>query len=149
MEKVKLFRSKKLSAVLTLRIGMLLIALNLIATVMMAFVAGSGMNDKQDAFLNQTVMNAQKQVEQFVEKYISVTEFLADGVSIQSVMQSGKESSSLAESSEFPVLIKTLQRSMEDFPGYTGDRIWESYGGLPIYPEGGTPGCAAEQPRVL
>ena len=55
MEKVKLFRSKKLSAVLTLRIGMLLIALNLIATVMMAFVAGSGMNDKQDAFLNQTI----------------------------------------------------------------------------------------------
>lgn len=120
MEKVKLFRSKKLSAVLTLRIGMLLIALNLIATVMMAFVAGSGMNDKQDAFLNQTIMNAQKQVEQFVEKYISVTEFLAGGVSIQSVMQSGKESSSLAESSEFPALIKTLQRSMEDFPDILG-----------------------------
>ena len=146
MEKVKLFRSKKLSAVLTLRIGMLLIALNLIATVMMAFVAGSGMNDKQDAFLNQTIMNAQKQVEQFVEKYISVTEFLAGGVSIQSVMQSGKESSSLAESSEFPALIKTLHGGLS---GYTGDRIWESYGGLPIYPEGGTPGCAAEQPRVL
>ena len=64
---MKRLRSKKLSAVLTVRIGVLLIALNLIATVMMAFVTGSGMNGKQDDFLNQTAMNAQKQVEQFIE----------------------------------------------------------------------------------
>ena len=117
---MKRLRSKKLSAVLTVRIGVLLIALNLIATVMMAFVTGSGMNGKQDDFLNQTAMNAQKQVEQFIEKYISVTEFLADGTSMRGAMEAGNGLSPLSDSPDFPDLIKTLQRAMEDFPDMLG-----------------------------
>ena len=102
---MKLLRSKKLSAVLTVWIGALLVSLNLIATIMMTFVTGAGMNDKQDDFLNQTALNAKKQVEQFIDKYISLTELLADDALLKNVIASANSLTPASDSPEMPDLI--------------------------------------------
>ncbi|MFR8069322.1 MAG: methyl-accepting chemotaxis protein [Clostridium sp.] len=117
---MKLLRSKKLSAVLTVWIGALLVSLNLIATIMMTFVTGAGMNDKQDDFLNQTALNAKKQVEQFIDKYISLTELLADDALLKNVIASANSLTPASDSPEMPDLIVTLQGAVEDFPDIMG-----------------------------
>lgn len=117
---MKLSKPKKLSAVLMLWIGALLLSLNLIATVVMAFVTGAGMNNKQDDFLRQTAINAQKQVEQFVDKYISVTEILADGTSLQAIVKTGSRNVPISNAPELTDLTAVLQAAMEDCPDILG-----------------------------
>ena len=107
---MKLSKPKKLSAVLMLWIGALLLSLNLIATVVMAFVTGAGMNNKQDDFLRQTAINAQKQVEQFVDKYISVTEILADGTSLQAIVKTENRNVPISNAPELTDLTAVLRR---------------------------------------
>ena len=80
---MKASKPKKLSIVLMLWIGVLLLSMNLIATVVMSFVTGLGMNKKQDDLLHQMTLNAQKQVEQFIDKYISVTEVLSNDTAVR------------------------------------------------------------------
>ena len=112
-------RTKKISTTLVLILGAVLIALNLLAIVCMSIVVGRGMNRKQNEMLQTSTADAKKQTEQFVEKYIDVTELLAK--STQAVETLGqKAGQALTEKESFEELTQLLLETMEQYPDILG-----------------------------
>ena len=70
-------KSKRLATTLVLFSIATLLILNLVSAVCIGTLTSSGMNQKQDAFLQQTTLSGKRQVEQFIEQYIGITETLA------------------------------------------------------------------------
>lgn len=112
---IKIMKHKKISTTLIMFLVAILSALNLLSAIFATFVTGSGMNKKQDAFLQQTTLSAKKQVEQFVEKYISVAEVLSNSEQLQHTMKMGTKATPLATVPEFSGVVHTLQNTKADY----------------------------------
>ena len=87
MKKVKLTKPKKISTSLILFSTAILFVLNLLSAMIMIYITGHGMNRKQDAFLQQTTLSAQKQVENFIDKYTGITEALANNQQLRASLK--------------------------------------------------------------
>ena len=75
-------KSKRLATTLVLFSIATLLILNLVSAVCIGTLTSSGMNQKQDAFLQQTTLSGKRQVEQFIEQYIGITETLAQSTQL-------------------------------------------------------------------
>ena len=70
-------KNKKISSTVVLFSAAVLLVFNVICAIVMSTIISYGINQKQDAYMKQVTLNAKAQVEQFIEKYIGVTEMLA------------------------------------------------------------------------
>ncbi|MBS4960039.1 MAG: HAMP domain-containing protein [Clostridiales bacterium] len=120
MNKRKLMKTKKLSTTLIIFSVITLVILNLISAFLMSFITGTGMNKKQDAFLQQTTTSAQKQTEQFVEKYIDITEMLAYDDQLQTTLHINTSEERISDTPNFQNVITTLQKAIEKYPDILG-----------------------------
>ena len=76
----------KLSTKIVLLSGAILLVLNLLLAIIMSVLTGTGINRKQNAFLQQVTDNAQHQMTDFIDKYTVLTEMLAENPQIQSAI---------------------------------------------------------------
>lgn len=134
---MKILKNKKLSTTLVIFSAIILLVLNLISAVSMGFVSGSSLNKKQNAFLQQTTSSAQKQVEQFVDKYITLTEMLSFDALLNNVVKYGTPETPVSQAPEFKDLTKSLNNVYSNFP----DILNISYGSISedyLYTQDGT-----------
>lgn len=110
---MKILKTKKLSTRLVLLSMVILIVLNLISAICMSFLTGWGMNQKQDAYLQQTARSAQKQVEEFLDKYSSIANMLGNNGQIRSMMAAASKENPLSATSEYAEVLAYMQKTME------------------------------------
>lgn len=117
---MNIMKTKKLSSRLVLWSVMILVILNLISAICMGFLIGWDMKKKQDAYLQQATVSAQKQVEQFLDKYTAVTSLLANNGQMRNVVAVGTKQTPLNTAPEFAQVVTIMQESMEAQPDILG-----------------------------
>ncbi len=113
-------RNSKLSTRLVLYSLVILLVLNLFSAVLMGVVTARGMNEKQNAYLSQTTACAQREIEQIVEKYVSITESLTWGGQMKEVVRAGTAETPLSASPDFASVVDTLQTTMQTYSDILG-----------------------------
>lgn len=127
---IKLKKPKSLSVKLVLMLAVILIVLNLIVTGCMTILIGIGMNNKQDAFLEQTTADAQKQVAQFIDKYEAVAEILAGSSQVQEIVNQADAARPISASEELgdvTATLKAVMSSCTDILGIGYGSVAENY----------------------
>lgn len=94
-------KSKRLATTLVLFSIATLLILNLVSAVCIGTLTSSGMNQKQDAFLQQTTLSGKRQVEQFIEQYIGITETLAQSTQLQHAVTGTAQDRPISGTPEF------------------------------------------------
>ena len=120
-------KSKRLATTLVLFSIATLLILNLVSAVCIGTLTSSGMNQKQDAFLQQTTLSGKRQVEQFIEQYIGITETLAQSTQLQHAV------TGTAQDRPISGIFGGSGTSASyhgGIPGYPGSWLWQSHGGL-------------------
>ncbi len=117
---IRLNKPRKLSVKLVLSLAVILIALNLVVTLCMTFLIGSGMNGKQNDFLEQSTSNAKRQVEQFVDKYKAVARILAQNPQMQKMLKESSAGSPASAAEEFQDVTAALKAAMASCPDILG-----------------------------
>ena len=120
MKKVKLTKPKKISTSLILFSTAILFILNLLSAMIMIYITGHGMNRKQDAFLQQTTLSAQKQVENFIDKYTGITEALANNQQLRASLKADGIETTISENKDFSDILETLNETMSKYPDILG-----------------------------
>ena len=115
--KGKNMKPKKISTKLALYSILVLLALNLISAFLMGISTARGMNQKQDAYLEQMAYGGAQQVSQFMEKYVSVAETLARGGQFKAVVTT---EGAISTSPDFAGLVDTMQKTMQAYPDILG-----------------------------
>lgn len=110
----------KLSTRLVLYSLVILLVLNLISAVLMGGVTARGMNKKQNAYLSQTTACAQREIEQIVEKYVSITESLTWGGQMKEVIRAGTAETPLSAAPNFASVVDTMQTTMQTYSDILG-----------------------------
>ena len=110
-------KPKKISTKLALYSILVLLALNLISAFLMGISTARGMNQKQDAYLEQMAYGGAQQVSQFMEKYVSVAETLARGGQFKAVVTT---EGAISTSPDFAGLVDTMQKTMQAYPDILG-----------------------------
>ena len=107
-------KSKRLATTLVLFSIATLLILNLVSAVCIGTLTSSGMNQKQDAFLQQTTLSGKRQVEQFIEQYIGITETLAQSTQLQHAVTGTAQDRPISGTPEFSEALVLLHRTMEE-----------------------------------
>ena len=113
-------KSKRLATTLVLFSIATLLILNLVSAVCIGTLTSSGMNQKQDAFLQQTTLSGKRQVEQFIEQYIGITETLAQSTQLQHAVTGTAQDRPISGTPEFSEALVLLHRTMEEYPDILG-----------------------------
>ncbi len=113
-------KSKKLSTTLVLFSVAILLILNLISAFCIGSLTKRSMDAKENAFLQQTNTNAKNQVEDYVEKYITMTEMLTLNGEIQKTFAAASPESPLSASPQLASIVRSLHDMMERHPEILG-----------------------------
>lgn len=113
VNEMNIIKTKKLSTRLVLLSMVVLIILNLISAICMSFLTGWGMDKKQDAYLQQTAVSAQKQVEEFLDKYSSLANMLGNNGQVRNVMAAGTKETPLSMAPDYAEILNYMQKTME------------------------------------
>ena len=113
-------KSKRLATTLVLFSIATLLILNLVSAVCIGTLTSSGMNQKQDAFLQQTTLSGKRQVEQFIEQYIGITETLAQSTQLQHAVTGTAQDRPISGTPEFSEALVLLHRNMEEYTDNLG-----------------------------
>ncbi len=111
-------KNKKISTTVVLFSAAVLLVFNVICAIVMSTIISYGINQKQDAYMKQVTLNAKAQVEQFIEKYIGVTEMLAIDDRMTGLMAG--EEPSLSSNPNFQGTLGLLQAAMAEYPDILG-----------------------------
>ncbi len=107
---------KKLSTTITLFLVIVLSLLNIVSILFLTTTAGSALNRKQDAFMHETNTSAKRQVEQFIEKYVTITKMLSKNELLRNTVLAGTEAEPMQNSAGFSYVIGNIQTIMRDYP---------------------------------
>ena len=129
-------KSKKLSTTLVLFSVAILLILNLISAFCIGSLTKRSMDAKENAFLQQTNTSAKNQVEDYVEKYITMTEMLTISGEIQKTFAAASPESPLSASPQLADIVRSLHDMMESNPEILGvgfasaseDRMYDQNG---------------------
>lgn len=130
-------KSKRLATTLVLFSVSILLILNFVSAVCIRALTRSGMDQKQDAFLQQTTLSGKRQAEQFIEQYIGITETLAQSTQLQRAVKNTTQDRPASDTPEFSEALVLLQRTMGEYPDILGvgfGSLTEDY----IYNQDGT-----------
>lgn len=130
-------KSKRLATTLVLFSVSILLILNFVSAVCIGALTRSGMDQKQDAFLQQTTLSGKRQAEQFIEQYIGITETLAQSTQLQRAVKDTTQDRPASDTPEFSEALVLLQRTMGEYPDILGvgfGSLTEDY----IYNQDGT-----------
>lgn len=116
--KEKTKKTRKLSTTVVLFSVAILFVFNVICAILMSSLISYGVNQKQDAYMKQVTLSAKTQVEQFIEKYIGVTEMLSIDDRLTGLM-AGSETV-LSSNGNFQGTLSLLQKAMEEYPDILG-----------------------------
>lgn len=111
-------KTRKLSTTVVLFSIAILFVFNVICAILMSSLISYGVNQKQDAYMKQVTLSAKTQVEQFIEKYIGVTEMLSIDDRLTGLM-AGSETV-LSSNGNFQGTLSLLQEAMEEYPDILG-----------------------------
>lgn len=118
--KSKLINSKKLATNLVLFSVVILIALNSLAAVCVGFFASSALNDREDAFIQQTVSNAQVQIADFMTSYSLVVEMLVNDPMFIDLVRDGSPSKPITSSPDFSECTAIMQDTTDRYADIMG-----------------------------
>lgn len=111
-------KTKKLSTTVVLFSIAVLFVFNAVSAVLMSALINYGINQKQDAYMKQVTLSAKTQVEQFIDKYIGVTEMLSVDDRFTGLMAGGD--AMLSANPNFPGALRLLQDAMGEYPDILG-----------------------------
>ena len=104
-----------LSTKIVLLSGAILLVLNLLLAIIMSVLTGTGINRKQNAFLQQVTDNAQHQMTDFIDKYTVLTEMLAENPQIQSAILASNPAQSYSSQPNYQTLTTLLFDTTEKY----------------------------------
>lgn len=105
----------KLSTKIVLLSGAILLVLNLLLAIIMSVLTGTGINRKQNAFLQQVTDNAQHQMTDFIDKYTVLTEMLAENPQIQSAILASNPAQPYSSQPNYQTLTTLLFDTTEKY----------------------------------
>lgn len=104
-----------LSTKIVLLSGAILLVLNLLLAIIMSVLTGTGINRKQNAFLQQVTDNAQHQMTDFIDKYTVLTEMLAENPQIQSAILASNPAQPYSSQPNYQTLTTLLFDTTEKY----------------------------------
>nr|WP_297279221.1 methyl-accepting chemotaxis protein [uncultured Butyricicoccus sp.] len=110
----------KLSTKIVLLSGAILLVLNLLLAIIMSVLTGTGINRKQNAFLQQVTDNAQHQMTDFIDKYTVLTEMLAENPQIQSAILASNPAQPYSSQPNYQTLTTLLFDTTEKYNDIMG-----------------------------
>lgn len=110
----------KLSTKIVLLSGAILLVLNLLLAIIMSVLTGTGINRKQNAFLQQVTDNAQHQMTDFIDKYTVLTEMLAENPQIQSAILASNAAQPYSSQPNYQTLTTLLFDTTEKYNDIMG-----------------------------
>lgn len=113
-------KSKKLATSLVQFSVVILVALNLLAAICVGFFASSAMNEKEDAFLQQTIENAHIQIADFMTGYSLVTEMIVNDPKFISLVRDGSEANPISSSPDFEMCTSIMNNTAERYADIMG-----------------------------
>lgn len=113
-------KPKKLATSLVLFSTVILIAFNSLAAICVGFFASSGMNEKENAFLQQTGENAQIQIDDFMTGYSLVTEMLVNDPKFISLVRSGSATTPITLSPDFSMCTAIMNNTSNRYADIMG-----------------------------
>ena len=105
----------RLSTKIVLLSGAILLVLNLLLAIIMSVLTGTGINRKQNAFLQQVTDNAQHQMTDFIDKYTVLTEMLAENPQIQSAILASNPAQPYSSQPNYQTLTTLLFDTTEKY----------------------------------
>lgn len=112
----KVVRSKKLSTTLVLFSVITLFVLNTISAVCISVIAGAGMKQTQDNFLQQSIRGASNAVEQFIDKEIAIVQMMARSEQISALLAESTPGTVLSDMPHFADTTAFLRQTMNTYP---------------------------------
>ncbi len=112
---MRFIKSKKLSTILSIYSLGILIVLNVITAVGMGTLTNYAMSKKEIAYLKQVESNAQKQVEAYINKYVSVIETLADNQEIVDGLVNATKENPITQNPDFKRIVDFLDITKEKY----------------------------------
>lgn len=116
----KLFQSKKLSTKIALLLIGILLGLNVLSTLSILLVVNFNMDSKENAFMEQTLVNANNQVEDFIEKYVTLTDMLVNDNTVISLVSYGNENPSISDSDNFAEGLAIMEKAVKRYSDILG-----------------------------
>lgn len=110
-----MIKIKKISTIIVCYSVVTLMILNLFAAILMSFVAGFSMNSKQNEYLQKSLTSAQREVEQFIERYISIGEMIASNQIIRETVQSATSVNPMSNSTYFYQAVSVMNETIERY----------------------------------
>ena len=112
---MRFIKSKKLSTILSIYSLGILIVLNVITAVGMGTLTNYAVSKKEIAYLKQVESNAQKQVEAYINKYVSVIETLADNQEIVDGLVNATKENPITQNPDFKRIVDFLDITKEKY----------------------------------
>lgn len=110
-----MIRIKKLSTVIVCYSVVTLMILNLFAAILMGFITEVSMNSKENEYLQKSLTSTQREVEQFIERYISIGEMIASNQAIRETVQSATSTNPMSNSTYFYQAVSVMSETMERY----------------------------------
>lgn len=120
MKILKLIKSKNLATSLVVFSVMILVALNALAAVCVGIFSSLALNEKEDAFVQQTVANAENQISDFITGYTLTTEMLVNDPKFISLVSSGSSETPITSSPEYATCIGVMKDTAERYADIMG-----------------------------